>query len=201
MIGGAGACAYERTQELGGREIFVEFYLRRRLPCVKCACAGQIPRVTVLSCRAHIVIRHFLLTARQRGQRTPGRRVLGLLQAVIEGGTAISAGVLDSSWEGTGPFSPLKAYGFPPLSCYSSLSLGSLELGVPHSSCDGGSSTAGALQGLPKFSRKVMLPCQEIQGKVGLWALRGASLLRALKSLGAFLVLLQKQKKKKKSSL
>lgn len=26
--------------------------------------------------------------------------------------------------------------------------------------------------------------CQEIQGKVGLWALRGASLLRALKSLG-----------------
>lgn len=43
---------------------------------------------------------------------------------------------------------------------------------------------AGALQGLQKFSWKVMMCCQEIQGKVGLWALRGASLLRALKSLG-----------------
>lgn len=41
MIGGAGACACERTQELGGRETFVEFYLPRRLPCVKCACAGE----------------------------------------------------------------------------------------------------------------------------------------------------------------
>lgn len=41
MIGGAGACAYERAQELGGRKTFVEFYLRRRLPCVKCACAGE----------------------------------------------------------------------------------------------------------------------------------------------------------------
>lgn len=31
---------------------------------------------------------------------------------------------------------------------------------------------------------KRMKYCQEIQGKVGLWALRGASLLRALESLG-----------------
>lgn len=142
--------------------------------------ASQIPRVTVLRCRAHVVISHFLLTARQRGQRAPGRRVLELLQEVIEGG----AGVLDSSWEGTGPFSHWKAYGFPPLGCYSSLSLGSQERGVPNSSCNGSSSTAVALQGLPKFSWKVLLRCQEIQGKVGLWALRGASLLRALKSLG-----------------
>lgn len=65
--------------------------------------ASQIPRV--LSGRAHAVIRHFFLTARQRGQRAPGRRALELLQAEIEGGTAISAGVLDSSWKGTGPFS------------------------------------------------------------------------------------------------
>lgn len=105
MIGDAGACACERTQKLGGRETFVEFYLRRRLPCVKCACATEPDP------RSHgAELQSTFSLQRGRGVREPpaGGR-FGLLQAVIEGDTAISAGVLDSSWEGTRPSSHLKA--------------------------------------------------------------------------------------------
>lgn len=84
MTGGAGACACERSQELGGRETFVEFYLRRRLPavCQMRLCWRARSQESVLSCRAHAVICHFLPTARQRGQRAPGRRAGGRLQGL-----------------------------------------------------------------------------------------------------------------------